>query len=132
MVKYKAIADAAAAYPDYQTAFDALSIEMGPNTFKDLSPNLLKMWAATFPSDFLTLSNGTDASSILAMLMIGSEKTPLYVSDAEVHVFINALPVSQSAIDGLYSVATKTNKAWPDLKVGHVQNAMQKRLEGTV
>ena len=132
MVNYTAIADAAASYADYQTAFNAMSIEMGATTFGDLSPNSLKMWAATYPVDYLTLHNGTDAISLLAMSMISSETTPLFVSDVNIHPFINALPVSQPAIDGLYYMATKTNKAWPNLKEGHVQNAMQKRAEGTV
>ena len=132
MVNYSAIADAATAYPDYKTAFSAMSIEMGANTLRDLSPNSLKMWAATFPADYLALHNGVDAISLLAMSMISSETTPLFVSDVTIHPFIDALPVSQSAIDGLYYMATKTNKAWPNLKEGHVQNAMQKRAEGTV
>jgi hypothetical protein len=132
MVNYRAIADAAAAYSDYQTAFDAMSIQMGANTLRDMSPNSLKMWAGTFPVEFLKLHSGTDAVSILAMSMISSETTPLYVSDSNIHSFINALPITQAAIDGLYFMATKTNKLWPDLKAGHVQNAMQKRAEGTV
>jgi hypothetical protein len=132
MVDYGAIADAAAAYPDYQTAFNSMSVEMGANTFRDMSPNSLKMWAATFPADYLTLHSGTDAVSLLAMSMISSETTPLYVSDSGIHPFINSLPISQTAIAGLYAMATKTNKAWPNLKAGHVQNAMQKRAEGTV
>jgi len=132
MINYKAIADAAAAYPDYQTAFNAMSVEMGANTFRDMSPNSLKMWAATFPADYLTLHRGTDAISLLAMSMIDSETTPLFVSDANIHGFIDALPISPEAIAGLYAMATKTNKAWPNLKEGHVQNAMQKRAEGAV
>ena len=132
MINYTAIADAAAVYPDYQTAFNAMSVEMGANTFKDMSPNSLKMWAATFPTDYLKLHSGTDAISLLAMSMIDSETTPLFVSDITIHPFINALPITQGAIDGLYFMATKTNKAWPNLKEGHVQNAMQKRVEGTV
>ena len=132
MIDYKAIADAAEAYPDYQTAFDAMSIEMGANTFKDMPPNLLKIWGASFPDDYQLLHNGTDTVSLLAMSMISSEVTPLGVSDSSIHPFINSLPVSQAAIDRLYYMATKTNKAWPGLKSGHVQNAMQKRAEGTV
>lgn len=132
MVNYSAIADAATAYPDYKTAFSAMSIEMGANTLRDLSPNSLKMWAATFPADYLTLHSGTDAISLLAMSMVKSETTPLFVSDVNIHGFIDALPITQAAINGLYAMATKTNKAWPNLKEGHVQNAMQKRAEGTV
>ena len=132
MVNYTAIADAAAGYADYQTAFSAMSTEMGANTFGDLSPNSLKMWAATYPADYLTLHNGTDAISLLAMSMIGSAASRLVVSDTDIHGFINALPITQGAIDGLYYMATKTNEAWPNLKIGHVQNAMQKRAEGIV
>ena len=97
MINYKAIADAAAAYPDYQA-----------------------------------LHTATDTFSILAVSMISGETTPLFVSDSNIHSFINALPISQAAIDGVYVMATKTNKAWPNLKEGHVQNAMQKRSEGTI
>ena len=132
MVNYKKIADAAASYPNYWTAFEAMSIELADNSYRDLSPNSLKMWAATFPADYLTLHNGTDAISLLAMSMIGSETSRLAVSDTDIHGFINALPITQPAIDGLYYMATKTNEAWPNLKIGHVQNAMQKRAEGTV
>ena len=132
MVNYRAIADAAADYPDYQTAFDAMSILPGADTLRDMSPNSLKMWAATFPVEFLKLHSGTDAVSILAMTMISSETTPLFVSDSNIHPFINALPITQAAIGGLYFMATKENKLWPNLKIGHVQNAMQKRAEGTV
>jgi hypothetical protein len=132
MVNYKEIADASAGYADYQTAFNAMSIEWTANTLKDLSPNLLKMWSATFPDDYLILHNGTDAISLLAMSMINSETTPLFVTDTNIHLFINALPITQGAIDGLYFMATKTNKLWPNLKVGHVQNAMQKRAEGVI
>jgi hypothetical protein len=132
MINYKAIADAAAAYPDYQAAFDAMSIEMGDNTLRDMSPNSLKMWSATFPADFQLLHNGTDSFSILAIKMISGETTPLFMSDTNIHGFINALPISSEAIAGLYYMATKTNKAWPNLKAGHVQNAMQKRAEGAI
>jgi hypothetical protein len=132
MINYKLIADAAQAYPNYQQAFDAMSILPAPDTLKDLSPNLLKMWSAKFPSEFLKLHSGIDAISILAMSIIGSEKTPLFVSDTNIHLFIDALPISAEAIAGIYKEATKTNKLWPNLKVGHVQNAMQKRAEGTV
>jgi hypothetical protein len=132
MVNYKAIADAAASYPNYQAAFDAMSILQGANTLRDMSPNSLKMWAATFPADYYTLHAGTDAVSRLAMSMINSETAKLYVSDPSIHPFINAMPISDEAIAGLYMMAAKTNKLWPNLKVGHVQNAMQKRAEGTV
>jgi hypothetical protein len=132
MVNYRAIADAAAAYPDYQTAFNAMSILPGADALIDLSPNLLKKWAAGFPVEFLKLHSGTDAVSILAMAMINSEATALYVSDKTIHPFINALPITQAAIDGLYFMARKENLAWPNLEPGHVQNAMEKRKAGTI
>ena len=132
MVNYTAIADAAAGYADYQAAFSAMSIEMGATTFGDLSPNSLKMWAATYPADYLTLHNGTDAISLLAMSMIGSEASRLVVSDTDIHGFINALPITQGAIDGLYYMATRTNKAWPNLSIASVKKAFEMRERGDI
>ena len=132
MVNYSAIADAAQVYPDYQAAFSAMSIEMGADSYKDLSPHYLKMWAAMNGADYLALKSGTDALSMLAVSMIELESETLKVSDPAVHVFINALSISQASKDAIFAMATKTNKAWPNLKEGHVQNAMQKRAEGTV
>ena len=132
MVNYTAIADAAAGYADYQTAFSAMSIEMGATTFGDLSPNSLKMWAATYPADYLTLHNGTDAISLLALSMIGSAASRLVVSDADIHGFINALPITQGAIDGLYYMATRTNKAWPNLSIATVKKAFEMRERGDI
>ena len=132
MVNYKAIADEAEGYEDYISAFNIMSAQMDIPTFKDMSPNALKMWAATFSDDYQLLHAGTDAFSKLAISMIHSESTPLFISDYQVHSFINALPISQSSIDGVYLMATKTNKLWPQLKLGHVQNAMQKRAEGKI
>ena len=132
MVNYTAIADAAAGYADYQTAFSAMSIEMGATTFGDLSPNSLKMWAATYPADYLTLHNGTDAISLLALSMIGSAASRLVVSDTDIHGFINALPITQGAIDGLYFMATRTNKAWPNLSIATVKKAFEMRERGDI
>ena len=132
MVNYTAIADAAAGYADYQAAFSAMSIEMGATTFGDLSPNSLKMWAATYPADYLTLHNGTDAISLLALSMIGSAASRLVVSDADIHGFINALPITQGAIDGLYYMATRTNKAWPNLSIATVKKAFEMRERGDI
>ena len=132
MVNYTAIADAAAGYADYQTAFSAMSIEMGATTFGDLSPNSLKMWAATYPADYLTLHNGTDAISLLALSMIGSAASRLVVSDTDIHGFINALPITQGAIDGLYYMATRTNKAWPNLSIATVKKAFEMRERGDI
>jgi hypothetical protein len=132
MVDYTAIADAAAAYPDYQSAFTAMLVEPAADTYKDLSPSKLKVWSASFSDDYLLLKSGTDAISLLAVSMIESETAPLSVSDPSVHQFINALPVSQSGKDAIFTMATQENLAWPGLKPGHVQNAMQKRAEGIV
>ena len=132
MVDYKSIADAAASYPDYQAAFDAMSVKMGANTFRDMSPNSLKMWAATFPDDFQLLHNGTDSFSILAMNMISGETTPLFMSDTNIHGFIDALPISSEAIAGLYYMATKTNKAWPNITIASVKKAFEMRQRGDI
>lgn len=132
MIDYAAIADAAQVYPDYQTAFNAMSVEMGENTFRDLSPNSLKMWAATFPEDFQTLHTGTDTFSILAVSMISGETTPLFLSDSNIHSFVNALPISQAAIDGAYAMATKINKTWPNLVIASVKKAFEMRTRGEI
>jgi hypothetical protein len=90
------------------------------------------MWAATYPADYLTLHNGTDAISLLAMSMIGSEASRLAVSDTDIHIFINALPIAQGAIDGLYYMATRTNKAWPNLSIASVKKAFEMREKGDI
>jgi hypothetical protein len=132
MINYKLIADAAQAYPNYQQAFDAMSVEMGENTYRDMSPNSLKMWAATFTEDYLILYNATDAISLLAMSMISSEKTPLYVSDRTIHPFIDAMPISLESRAGLYYMATKENKAWPNLRLASVKKAYEMRQRGDI
>ena len=132
MVDYKAIADASASYPNYQAAFAALSIEMGPDTYRSVSPHLLKQWAAQNQADYMTLRGGTDALSILAMSMIELESEPLQVQEAAVRGFISALAITDAGKNALLSLATKTNLAWPNLKEGHVQNAMQKRAAGVI
>jgi hypothetical protein len=132
MINYKLIADSAQDYPDYQSAFDAMSVEMGESTYRDMTPNALKMWAATFPVDYQALYSADDAFSRLAMSMINSESAMLYVSDLNVHPFINALLISEDARSGLFLMAIQTNLTWPNLKIGHVQNAMQKREAGEI
>ena len=132
MVDYKAIADAAAVYPDYQAAFDAMSVELDPITYNSLTSNQMKVWAASNPADYQTLKSASDTSSQLAVLKVDAENGSLEVGDVEVQAFINTLLITQAGKDDIYARAAKQDPVWPGLKPGHVQNAIQKRSEGLV
>ncbi len=132
MIDYKAIADASVGYATYQDAFAVLSVAETGVVYGTVSPNKLKIWAATFPNDYQTLRNGTDTISQLAFGFIGSDALSLDTSDPMIQYFIANLPISAEGKAGIFTTAAVTTLKWPNLKEGHVQNAMHKRAEGVV
>lgn len=132
MVDYAAIADAAAVYADYQTAFDAMSALTEPAPNATLSGNDLRLWAAQRDADYQILKAGTDVLSEIAIRLINTPDSQLSMADPRVQGFIEGMGISQAGKDALYAMAARTQKVWPGLKLGHVQNAVQMRAEGRV
>lgn len=132
MIKYQEIADAAAAYPDYQTAYAAMSQELVQSEYGEITASGLKIWSAMYPVDYQTLRNGTDTMSQLAFTMLNSDALPLVVRDPMIQYFITLLPITSEGKQGLLDASIEFVKVWPNLKEGHVQNAMQKRAEGKI
>jgi hypothetical protein len=132
MVDYAAIADAAAAYADYQAAFDAMSALTEPAPNASITGNGLRAWAAQHDADYQILKGGTDALSEVALRMIDTPDSLLDMADPQIQGFVTALGISQAGKDALFSRATRTQKVWPGLRPGHVQNAVQMRAEGRV
>lgn len=130
MPDYTAIADAAAAYADYQTAFDAMSTQTEPAPYATLTGHDLRIWAAQHDADYQTLKGGTDALSEIAIKLINTPDSRLTVSDPQIQGLIAALGISQAGKDALFTLAARTQKVWPGLKPGHVQDAVRMRAEG--
>ena len=131
MVNYKAIADEAEQYDNYQTAFDAMSIET-TDEYKELSSNNLREWSVSHSVDFNLIKNGTDTTCEMAMKQIDIDSSPLDMRKPSVRGFVNALPISPEGKASILEIATIQVKFWQGLKLGHVQNALQKRAEGKI
>lgn len=131
MVNYKAIADAAQGYADYQAAFDVMSIET-KDEYKELSSNNLREWAVSNEADYNIIKANGDVLTEMAMKQIDIDSSPLDMRKESVRGFVNALPISAPGLSALVALATIKVKVWQGLKPGHVQNALQRRAEGTV
>jgi len=131
MVNYKAIADEAAKYSDYETAFTAMSAEE-VDKFKELSSNNLREWAVGNPLDYAIIKANGDVVTEMAMKQIDIDSSPLDMRKESVRGFMDSLPISVSGKTSLLQAATIQVKLWQGLKPGHIQNALQKRAEGKV
>jgi len=131
MVNYKAIADTAEPYGDYQTAFNAMSIET-VTQYKELSSNNLREWSTTFQADYTLLKNDDGVLAEMALKQVNIDVSPLDMRKEAVRGFVNALPISLDGKAALLEAATVQVDVWQGLKAGHVQNALQKRAEGKV
>lgn len=136
MVNYKAIADAVetGAYPDYQAAYDAMSVELGAVTYRVLTGSELRKWAAVYNTDYQSLKTAAASGGAeeIAVLLVQQPDSTLDVGDPTIQAILSALPISELSRDAIYSAAQEQQPKWPSLKAGHVQNAMQKRAEGVI
>lgn len=131
MVNYKAIADEAEQYSNYETAYTAMSAET-KDEYKELSSNNLREWAVGNPLDYAIIKANGDVVTEMAMKQIDIDSSPLDMRKESVRGFMTSLPISASGKTLLLQTATIQVKVWQGLKAGHVQNALQKRAEGTV
>jgi len=131
MVDYKAIADEAESYGDYQTAFDVMSLET-TEEFKELSSNNLREWCVSNSDDYALLKSDGTTLSELALKQINIDASPLDMRKESIRGFVSVLPISDTGKKALTDAATIEIKVWQGLKPGHVQNALQKRAEGKI
>ena len=131
MVNYKAIADEAEQYGDYETAYAAMSVET-TDEYKELSSNNLREWAVGNPLDYATIKANGDVVTEMAMKQIDIDSSPLDMRKESVRGFVSLLPIDATGKASLMQAATIQVKVWPNLKPGHIQNALQKRVEGKV
>lgn len=130
MIDYKKIADAAAGKSAEQ-AFIDMSAETVLK-YKTLTGNDLRMWSAMNPSDYEFLASDPATFSKLGVLLINSPDTHIDMGDPRVQGFVSALGISQAGKDYLFDMASYRAPVWPNLKKGHIVNALQKRLVGEV
>jgi len=131
MVDYKAIADEAEQYGDYQSAFNVMSLET-TDEYKELSSNNLREWTISNSTDYVTLKSNDDTLSEMAIKQIDIDNSPLDMRKESVRGFVSALPISETGKSALIESATIQVNVWQGLKAGHVQNALQKRAEGII
>lgn len=131
MVNYKAIADEAEPYGEYQAAYDSMSVET-KTEYKELSSNNLREWSTTYQDDYTLLKNDGNVLAEMALKQINIDVSPLDMRKESVRGFVNALPISEDGKSAILAMATVNVNVWQGLKLGHVQNALQKRAEGKV
>ncbi len=131
MVNYKAIADEAEQYGDYETAFTAMSQET-TSEYKELSSNNLREWAVSNEADYNLIKNDSGLVSEMALKQIDIDSSPLDMRKETVRGFVSMLPISATGKASLLQAATIQVKVWQGLKPGHIQNALQKRAEGKI
>jgi len=131
MVNYKAIADEAIKYDNYQAAFDVMSLETA-DEYKKLSSNNLREWAVSNGADFNLIKDSAELVCEMAMKQIDIDSSPLDMRKPSVRGFVNTLPISDNGKGSILELATIKVKVWQGLKLGHVQNALQKRAEGKI
>ena len=131
MVNYKAIADEAEQYGDYQSAFDVMSLET-ETEYKELSSNNLREWSTTHQDDYTLLKNDGNVLAEMALKQINIDASPLDMRKESVRGFVSALLISDIGKAALLEAATVKITVWQGLKPGHVQNALQKRAEGKI
>lgn len=131
MVNYKAIADEAEKYANYEQAFLSMSAQT-EDEFTELSSNNLREWCVKNKEDYESIKSDSTVVSEMAIKQIQIDSSPLDMRKKSVRDFIQLLPISNEGKLTLLEIATKKVKKWPNLKAGHVQNALQKRSEGKV
>jgi len=128
---YKAIADEAEQYSDYEAAYAAMSVET-KDEYKELSSNNLREWAVGNPLDYAIIKANGDVVTEMAMKQIDIDSSPLDMRKESVRGFVDLLPISATGKASLLQTATIQVKVWQGLKPGHIQNALQKRAKGKV
>ena len=131
MVDYKAIADEAEKYSDYESAFNAMS-QVTETKYGELSSNNLREWAVSNPIDYATIKDNGDVLTEMAMKQITIDSSPLDLRKASVRYMVSILPISEDGKANILKAGEVIVKKWTGLKAGHVQNALQKRAKGTV
>lgn len=131
MVNYKAIADEAEQYGDYETAYTAMSAET-KGEYKELSSNNLREWSVSNEADYNLIKNDGGLVSEMALKQIDIDSSPLDMRKETVRGFVSMLSISAPGKASLLQAATIQVKVWQGLKPGHIQNALQKRAEGKV
>jgi len=131
MVDYKAIADEAEQYGDYQSAYNIMSLET-VESYGALSSNNLREWAVSNEADYNAIKANGDVLTEMALKQIEIDRSPLDLSKPTIRAFVNSLPISDTGKTALLDKAKITSKKWQGLKPGHIQNALQKRAEGRV
>lgn len=131
MVNYKAIADAAQAYANADAAFAAMSAETTAGNGV-LSGNDLRLWAATYTDDYTALKAATDVPSEMALTLIQTPDSKLDIGNTLVKAFVTGLSISVAGRQGLYDMSATATPVWPNLKLGHVVDALAKRQAGEV
>ena len=131
MVDYKAIADAAEIYAGYEAAYDAMS-QQTIESYGELSSNNLREWAVGNPLDYAIIKANGDVLTEMALKQITIDSSPLDLRKESVRGMVSYLPISDDGKNKLFQAARLIKSKWPNLKPGHVQNALQKRAEGKV
>ena len=131
MVNYKAIADKAEQYSDYETAYAAMSAET-KDEYKELSSNNLREWAVSNEDDYNLIKTSNLLICEMSMKQIEIDSSPLDMRKESIRGLVSLLPISAPGKVSLLQAATIQVKVWPNLKPGHIQNALQKRAEGKV
>lgn len=131
MINYKAIADEAIQYDNYQAAFDVMSQET-ETKYGELSSNNLREWATANPIDYTLIRDNGSVTTEMAMKQITIDSSPLDLRKASVRSLVNVLPISEDGKASILKAGEIIVKKWPNLKAGHIQNALQKRAEGKV
>ena len=160
MVDYKGIANAIPE-PEMNSALSALTedgrfmddstVQAAFNKIKDLEVTVSK---GTSKESYISLSSsiGLAATAKLEIFIdnaitakklsswVGKALTDsgINVNDPQVIGFLNSEleasnpDIDQDSIDLIISTGNMTTKVFPNLKAGHVQNAIQKRAEGVI
>lgn len=131
MIDYKAIADEAEQYSDYQAAFDVMSLEE-KDEHKELSSNNLREWAANYQSDYLAIKSDGGVLSEMAMKQIDIDSSPLDMRKESVRGLVNALLISDDGIAALLSLSTIKVKVWQGVARRHIKKAMELRARGEI
>lgn len=141
-VKYKEIADRAVEVlgvldiTRWEEAFNAMKLE-GVVALKDsawYNEILLMSELGTMEADAL-LTKIESAIPARVAKLIGSEKG-MNLVDPQVAGMMNSIlgggAITQVEHDSIMGLASEFKFTWPDLKAGHVQNALEYRAQGKV
>lgn len=133
---YKSIADASAGYPDYLSAFDALTSQTVIK-HREMSGNELRIWAAQYSADYQALKSAAASSTVaeIAVQLIGTPDSLLSLDDSRVVAMLDGLTpavISNEGRAALLSMAEVTEPVWPSIGREHVKKALRLRAEGKV